>query len=113
MDTWNAVPLNNERREGSVRNRRSLGGCSPPNPSASIPSGKGVTPEGNDKKCETPLDSEQPLHGSGTCVLGRHLEPSDEGLVDLIGMVLDINSRSTGYNEGWFVRRTIARRHTL
>ena len=38
-------------------------GCAPPNPLASIPPERGLTPNGDAKKCETPIDYEQPLHG--------------------------------------------------
>ena len=49
-----------------MRPGRPLGGYSPPNPSASIPSGKGLTPVGEVKKCETPIDHERSLHGYET-----------------------------------------------
>ena len=53
-----------------------------PNPSASIPSGKGLTPNGDGSKCETSIDYEQPVHGYVTgVVIARHLPgvEADEG----------------------------------
>ena len=51
--------------------RRTLGGCSPPNPAASIPSGKGRTREGSKENAERLLTTNSLFMDTGIWFLSR------------------------------------------